>query len=71
MLLYVDRSSVVVLNSLNPLSIFTVFVTFPGVIARHPSYLPFIRAALTPEAVLEYFKHLFEESDQKTCKVYR
>ncbi|XP_028407686.1 uncharacterized protein LOC114530279 [Dendronephthya gigantea] len=42
-----------------------------GVIARHPSYLPFIRAALTPEAVQDYFKHLFEESDLKRCQVYR
>jgi hypothetical protein len=29
-----------------------------GVIARKPAYLPYIRAALTPEAVRNYFAHL-------------
>lgn len=31
-----------------------------GVIARKPEYLPAIRAALTPEAVRQYFAHLCE-----------
>ncbi|KAK7096841.1 hypothetical protein V1264_003889 [Littorina saxatilis] len=34
-----------------------------GVIARHPVYLPFIRRALTAEAVEQYFAHLFENTD--------
>ncbi|XP_046852374.1 uncharacterized protein LOC124445667 [Xenia sp. Carnegie-2017] len=42
-----------------------------GVIARHPSYFPYIRAALTPDAVQEYFKHLFEAHDLNTCQVQR
>ncbi|WP_431197503.1 AtuA-related protein, partial [Streptococcus pneumoniae] len=28
-----------------------------GVIARQPDYLPFIRAALTPERIKDYFRH--------------
>ena len=52
-------------------SFILIFFSIVGVIARHPSYLPFIRAALTPEAVQDYFKHLFEESDLQTCQVYR
>ncbi|MGQ0700255.1 MAG: acyclic terpene utilization AtuA family protein [Panacagrimonas sp.] len=31
-----------------------------GVLARHPDYLPYIRAALTPEAVAGWFAHLCE-----------
>ncbi|XP_048589274.1 uncharacterized protein LOC5517726 isoform X2 [Nematostella vectensis] len=43
-----------------------------GVIARHPSYVPFLRSALTEEAVEEYFKHLFETKPQKGhCRVKR
>lgn len=31
-----------------------------GIIARKPEYLPYLRAALTEEAVAEYFAHLLE-----------
>jgi hypothetical protein len=31
-----------------------------GVIARKPDYLPWIRAALSPEAMLDWFAHEFE-----------
>ncbi len=31
-----------------------------GVIARDPAFLPYVRAALTPEAVLAFFAHEFE-----------
>ncbi|XP_014788242.1 uncharacterized protein LOC106882171 isoform X1 [Octopus bimaculoides] len=34
-----------------------------GVIARHPSYLPYLRAALTESAVEKYFSSLFEDDD--------
>ncbi|XP_064609517.1 uncharacterized protein LOC135473588 [Liolophura sinensis] len=37
-----------------------------GVIARHPSYLPYIRQALTSQAVEEYFEHLFEQIKHST-----
>ncbi|XP_054724362.1 uncharacterized protein LOC129234392 [Uloborus diversus] len=30
-----------------------------GVIARHPSFLPYLEDQLTPESVASYFKHLF------------
>jgi hypothetical protein len=39
-----------------------------GIIARKPDYMPYIRAALTPEAVAAYLAHLF---DQKTGAVQR
>ncbi|KAJ7371217.1 hypothetical protein OS493_027331 [Desmophyllum pertusum] len=43
-----------------------------GVIARHPSYVPFIRAALTEESVEKYFKHLFPSPPEEgRCKVKR
>jgi len=32
-----------------------------GVIARHPNLVPYLRQALTAEAVREYFHHLLEE----------
>lgn len=32
-----------------------------GVIARHPEYLPWIAAALTPEAVAQYFAHVLRD----------
>ena len=32
-----------------------------GVVARHPSYLPYLKQALTCEVVSEYFEHLLEE----------
>ena len=31
-----------------------------GVIARHPSFLPYLRDKLTEEVVAEHFKHCFE-----------
>lgn len=31
-----------------------------GVIARHPDILPYLRQALTTEAVESFFSHLFE-----------
>ncbi|GAB1604626.1 uncharacterized protein LOC115222636 isoform X1 [Argonauta hians] len=34
-----------------------------GVIARHPAYLPYLRNALTEEAVQKYFSYLFDEDD--------
>ena len=34
-----------------------------GVIARKPAYLPWIRKALTPEAVMGFFAHEFEGAD--------
>jgi len=33
-----------------------------GVIARRPEFLPYIRAALTERAVMEYFAHEFQEA---------
>lgn len=43
-----------------------------GVIARHPSYVPFIRAALTEESVEKYFKHLFPSLPEAgRCRVKR
>lgn len=45
---------------------------FAGVIARHPSYVPFIRAALTEESVEKYFKHLFPTPPEEgRCRVKR
>jgi len=32
-----------------------------GVIARHPSFLPYIKRALTPESVAKYFGHFLEK----------
>jgi hypothetical protein len=34
-----------------------------GIIARKPDYMPYIRAALTPEAVSAYLGHLFDKSE--------
>ncbi|XP_068719890.1 uncharacterized protein [Montipora capricornis] len=43
-----------------------------GVIARHPSYVPFISAALTEESVEKYFKHLFPSPPEEgRCRVKR
>ena len=48
-----------------------VFI-FTGVIARHPSYVPYIRAALTEESVEKYFKHLFPSLPEAgRCRVKR
>lgn len=33
-----------------------------GVIARRPEYLPYIRAALTPERMMQWFAHEFEDA---------
>ena len=37
-----------------------------GVIARHPDILPYLRQALTTEAVESYFSHLFEKTNLPT-----
>jgi hypothetical protein len=34
-----------------------------GIIARKPSYMPYIRAALTPDAVAVYLAHLFDAGE--------
>ena len=39
----------------------TLVFMFLGVIARHPSYVPYLRQALTPEAVHRYMEHVFED----------
>ncbi|XP_002122182.2 uncharacterized protein LOC100182932 [Ciona intestinalis] len=41
-----------------------------GVIARHPSYVPYLRKHLTAEVVFQYFKHLFEDSEEMPVKRY-
>ncbi len=33
-----------------------------GVVARHPGYVPYLRAALTPEVVADYFSHLIDDN---------
>ena len=38
-----------------------------GVICRNPGYYPFLKEALTPEAVGEYFKHYFEDGNYESC----
>ena len=38
-------------------------LVLPGVIARHPVYLPYLRQALTADAVETYFAHLFTSSN--------
>lgn len=35
-----------------------------GLIARHPSYLPFIKQLVTEASVAEYFNHLFDKDQQ-------
>lgn len=49
------------------------FVCFStGVIARHPSYIPFIRNALTEENVEKFFEHLWETKPKAgECRVKR
>ncbi|XP_061188925.1 uncharacterized protein LOC133197098 [Saccostrea echinata] len=37
-----------------------------GVIARHPDILPYLRQAITPETVEQYFSHLFENEKLPT-----
>lgn len=41
-----------------------------GVIARRPEYLPYIRAALTEEAVMRFFAHEFEGARSPAVKRY-
>lgn len=41
-----------------------------GVIARKPEYLPFIRAALTKDAVMTYFAHEFEGAAKPELDIY-
>ena len=33
---------------------------FTGVVARHPALLPYLRLALTEEAVADYFSHFLD-----------
>ena len=42
-----------------------------GVICRNPGYYPFLRTALTPEAVEHYFEHLLEKRIGTECRVKR
>ena len=37
-----------------------------GIIARDPGFLPYIKAALTEEAVAEYFEHFLDEKGAVT-----
>lgn len=39
-----------------------------GVIARHPDYLPFLRAALTESAVADYMKHVLDPQHGKVSR---
>jgi hypothetical protein len=41
-----------------------------GVIARRPEFLPYIRAALTERAVMEYFAHEFQEAGSPSVTRY-
>ncbi len=41
-----------------------------GVIARDPAYLPAIRAALTPQALADWFAHLFRDPAQAQIQIY-
>lgn len=42
-----------------------------GVVARRRAYLPYIRKALSPEAVAKYFAHLLEASSTvERCALY-
>lgn len=41
-----------------------------GVIARKPEYLPFIRAALSHDAVMTYFAHEFEGAENPALDIY-
>ncbi len=41
-----------------------------GVIARKPDFLPWIRRALTPEAVGAYFAHEFEGATDPSVRIY-
>ncbi|XP_064637287.1 uncharacterized protein LOC135493693 isoform X2 [Lineus longissimus] len=34
-----------------------------GILARHPSYVPYLRQALTPRTVARFFQHLFEDGE--------
>ncbi|XP_070553527.1 uncharacterized protein [Ptychodera flava] len=39
-----------------------------GVVARHPFYVPYLRQALTEEAVQQYFDHLIDAPDGRETK---
>lgn len=39
-----------------------------GVIARDAAYLPYIQAALTPEAVADYMRHVLDQPDSKVTR---
>ena len=41
-----------------------------AVIARQPEWLPFLKAALTPEAVREWYRHLGADGQQPTVRAY-
>ncbi|KAL4230889.1 hypothetical protein ACF0H5_011263 [Mactra antiquata] len=41
-----------------------------GVVARHPSFLPYIKQALTEQTVGEYFNHMFDNPDNKFVQRY-
>ena len=49
-------------------SLFCLILT--GVVARHPVYLPYLRQALTAEAVESYFAHLFENTNGTNVERY-
>lgn len=36
-------------------------------IARHPSYLPYLKQHLTAESVAEYFSHYFESAEDSSA----
>ena len=38
-----------------------MYIVVLGVIARQPEYVPYLRHALTAEAVHKYFAHLLEK----------
>ena len=41
-----------------------------GVIARHPSFIPYIRHHLTSKSVFKYFRSLFDEDDKNQVTRY-
>ncbi|XP_045203626.2 uncharacterized protein LOC123556747 isoform X1 [Mercenaria mercenaria] len=41
-----------------------------GVVARHPSLVPYLKEALTEAAVADYFGHMFDNPDQKRVRRY-
>ena len=66
------KPPLLILSFLRLLKIVIFLLHFVGVIARHPSYVPFISAALTEESVEKYFKHLFPSPPEEgRCRVKR